>query len=159
MAARLLFFFRKWWSHYCLNNFCPSSMTIGTSKTTFFSRIWRWEEIQRVVFEISTCCICNFNVSRLRFQRVVFEIPTIILIFAPWTTLYSWFILHTHMRKTFFFLGLILSMAVLADNKPLDGFLYSNESAPVGDEWQSPQKLSLNKEQPRAYLFSFFFFL
>ena len=46
-------------------------------------------------------------------------------------------------------------MAVLADNKPLDGFLYSNESAPVGDEWQSPQKLSLNKEQPRAYLFSF----
>ena len=59
------------------------------------------------------------------------------------------------MRKTFFFLGLVLSLAALADNEPLAGFLYSNESAPTGDEWQSPEKLSLNKEQPRAYLFSF----
>jgi beta-galactosidase len=39
--------------------------------------------------------------------------------------------------------------------QPLNGFLYGIESQPVGTEWEAPEKLSLNKEQPRAYFFSF----
>lgn len=37
----------------------------------------------------------------------------------------------------------------------LQGFAYGNEQAPKGDEWQSPEKLALNKEQPHAWFFSF----
>ena len=51
---------------------------------------------------------------------------------------------------------LILSALVLnlsADN--LDGFLYGKVSAPDGTEWQSVEKLSLNKLQPRAHIFHF----
>lgn len=45
-------------------------------------------------------------------------------------------------------LSIILS-AVLA------GFSFGHESAPKGTEWQSPQELSLNKELPHAWFFSF----
>ena len=38
---------------------------------------------------------------------------------------------------------------------PLGGFSYGTEAAPVGDEWENPEKLSLNKEQPHAYFFNF----
>ena len=52
---------------------------------------------------------------------------------------------------------LILSALVLSvsaeDN--LEGFLYNQASAPDGTEWQSPEKLSLNKLQPRAHIFPF----
>jgi len=37
----------------------------------------------------------------------------------------------------------------------LEGFIYADQKAPAGNEWESPQSLSLNKEQPRAYFFSF----
>ncbi len=37
----------------------------------------------------------------------------------------------------------------------LEGFLYGKSEAPDGSEWQSPEALSLNKEQPRAYMFHF----
>lgn len=37
----------------------------------------------------------------------------------------------------------------------VNGYLYGNEAAPKGDEWQSPGKLSLNKEAPHAWFFSF----
>ncbi len=37
----------------------------------------------------------------------------------------------------------------------LDGYLFGNETAPNGTEWQSPEKLSLNKELPHAWFFSF----
>ncbi len=37
----------------------------------------------------------------------------------------------------------------------LDGFNYGKQEAPVGDEWESPSNLALNKEQPKAYFFSF----
>ncbi len=37
----------------------------------------------------------------------------------------------------------------------LAGFAYGNPAAPTGDEWQSPENLSLNKEYPRPYFFSF----
>ena len=39
--------------------------------------------------------------------------------------------------------------------RKLDGFAFGVQSAPTGEEWQSPQKLSLNKELPKAYFFSF----
>ena len=37
----------------------------------------------------------------------------------------------------------------------IEGFEYGSVPAPSGDEWQSVGRLSLNKEQPRAYFFSF----
>jgi beta-galactosidase len=37
----------------------------------------------------------------------------------------------------------------------LSGFAYKSTAQPTGDEWQSPQALSLNKELPKAYFFSF----
>ena len=55
-----------------------------------------------------------------------------------------------------FLTTLILSALVLninADN--LEGFLYAKASAPDGTEWQSPQRLALNKLQPRAHIFPF----
>lgn len=39
--------------------------------------------------------------------------------------------------------------------KTLNGFKYGTEAGPAGTEWESPELLSLNKEQPRAYFFSF----
>ena len=42
---------------------------------------------------------------------------------------------------------------VKADN--LAGFLYGCKEGPDGTEWQSPEMLSLNKEQPHAYIFPF----
>ncbi|WP_294629194.1 glycoside hydrolase family 2 TIM barrel-domain containing protein [uncultured Bacteroides sp.] len=40
-------------------------------------------------------------------------------------------------------------------DQPLEGFTYASASAPTGKEWESPENLALNKEQPRAYFFSF----
>ena len=37
----------------------------------------------------------------------------------------------------------------------LEGFEYGSPAAPDGSEWQSPERLSLNKLQPTAYLFHF----
>lgn len=37
----------------------------------------------------------------------------------------------------------------------LDGFRYGSESAPAGTEWESPEFLALNKEQPRATFYPF----
>ena len=37
----------------------------------------------------------------------------------------------------------------------LDGYMFGEMAAPVGDEWQSPGRLSLNKELPHAWFFSF----
>lgn len=45
------------------------------------------------------------------------------------------------------------ALVVKADN--LQGFLYGEKSAPDGTEWQNPELLSLNKELPRTYAFSF----
>ena len=47
-----------------------------------------------------------------------------------------------------------LALSVNAD-QALEGFLYGQASSPDGTEWQSPQKLSLNKLQPRAHIFPF----
>lgn len=37
----------------------------------------------------------------------------------------------------------------------LSGFSFGDRTAPSGDEWQSPEQLSLNKEVPHAWFFSF----
>lgn len=37
----------------------------------------------------------------------------------------------------------------------LKGFSYQTQSSPTGKEWESPENLSLNKEQPQAYFFPF----
>lgn len=51
-------------------------------------------------------------------------------------------------------LGLALSAS--AQETMLEGFEYSaTPAAPNGREWQSPERLALNKEQPRAWMFSF----
>ena len=37
----------------------------------------------------------------------------------------------------------------------LSGFSFGQQTAPDGTEWQSPEALSLNKELPHAWFFSF----
>lgn len=59
------------------------------------------------------------------------------------------------MRKITFSLLLCCLATYLFAQQPLGGFFYGTEQQPTGKEWESPQKLSLNKEQPRAYFFSF----
>ncbi len=44
---------------------------------------------------------------------------------------------------------------VCAEQPLLKGFYYSQATNPTGDEWQAPENLALNKEQPRAWFFSF----
>lgn len=48
-----------------------------------------------------------------------------------------------------------MTISVMADNEPLKGFEYGSVTAPSGSEWQSPERLSLNKLQPTAYKFHF----
>ena len=58
--------------------------------------------------------------------------------------------------KIGFLTGLILLTSTLVNaEEMLSGFRYANEQAPSGKEWESPENLALNKEQPRAYFFSF----
>ena len=38
----------------------------------------------------------------------------------------------------------------MADQLPLGGFSYGPMEAPTGKEWESPENLALNKEQPHA---------
>ena len=48
------------------------------------------------------------------------------------------------------------AMWATAQESTLKGFEYDpTPNAPDGTEWQSPERLSLNKEQPRAWLFSY----
>ena len=47
-----------------------------------------------------------------------------------------------------------LSIQSFAD-QPLEGFAYGSVNAPTGKEWESPENLALNKEQPHAYFFPF----
>lgn len=58
-----------------------------------------------------------------------------------------------------FFLSFLIPFRLQAQPKPvtthLDGFAFGVQSAPTGSEWESPEALSLNKELPHAYHFSF----
>lgn len=59
------------------------------------------------------------------------------------------------MKNYFLAFTLVATISATAQHKTLAGFAYGNLAAPTGDEWQSPENLSLNKEYPRAYFFSF----
>ena len=47
-----------------------------------------------------------------------------------------------------------LTVQSFAD-QPLEGFTYATLNAPTGAEWESPENLALNKEQPHAISFRF----
>lgn len=47
------------------------------------------------------------------------------------------------------------SMPIWAALPNLPGYRYAKESQPTGKEWESPELIALNKEQPKAYFFSF----
>ena len=59
------------------------------------------------------------------------------------------------MKKTYLLLltGLICSSA-WADGT-LEGYFYNQQAAPTGWEWQSPDSVAVNKQQPHAWFFSF----
>ena len=59
------------------------------------------------------------------------------------------------MKNYFLAFTLVATISATAQHKTLAGFAYGNSAAPTGDEWQSPENLSLNKEYPRPYFFSF----
>jgi beta-galactosidase len=40
-------------------------------------------------------------------------------------------------------------------SQPLSGYSYGQTNAPTGAEWESPENLALNKEQPHAWFFPF----
>lgn len=48
-----------------------------------------------------------------------------------------------------------LALQCFAVHAPLEGFRYGDDAAPAGTEWESPQALALNKEQPRATFYPF----
>ena len=47
------------------------------------------------------------------------------------------------------------AMSAIAVGQNLNGFSYGNQAAPAGNEWESPTKLALNKEQPKGWFFTF----
>lgn len=50
----------------------------------------------------------------------------------------------------------LLPLLAQGDSRvPLAGYSYAKMEAPTGNEWQSPELLSLNKEQPHAWFFDF----
>lgn len=49
----------------------------------------------------------------------------------------------------------LLSVPVGAQVAPLGGFFYGQMQAPTGWEWQSPDSVAYNKQQPHAWFFSF----
>lgn len=57
------------------------------------------------------------------------------------------------------FLSLLLlggiALPMSAQRTPIEGFFYGDMKAPTGWEWQSPDSLAYNKEQPHAWFFSF----
>jgi len=60
------------------------------------------------------------------------------------------------MKKHFTAITLIMASAMVASAMPpLSGFNYGSATAPDGSEWENCQNLSYNKEQPKAYYFSF----
>lgn len=61
-------------------------------------------------------------------------------------------------KSYLFLLGLSLPMALSAQQtalQKLGGFFYGNDAAPSGIEWQSPDSVAYNKQQPHAWFFSF----
>lgn len=63
------------------------------------------------------------------------------------------------LKRTALIYGLMNCMAVIACYATvpdqLVGFEYGSKVAPDGKEWESPERLAINKEQPHAWFFSF----
>ena len=60
------------------------------------------------------------------------------------------------MRKpTMTLLAALMAAPMWAQITPLGGFYYGQMPAPTGWEWQSPDSLAYNKQQPHAWFFSF----
>ncbi len=55
---------------------------------------------------------------------------------------------------TFFLFASLLCASAWADGT-LDGYFYQPQAAPTGWEWQSPDSVAYNKQQPHAWFFSF----
>nr|WP_108823537.1 glycoside hydrolase family 2 TIM barrel-domain containing protein [Dysgonomonas sp. Marseille-P4361] len=60
--------------------------------------------------------------------------------------------IHKNALIVIFLLGYF---QLFANNPILGGYRYASEKAPTGNEWESPESIALNKEQPRSYFFSF----
>ena len=60
------------------------------------------------------------------------------------------------MKKTVMSIGCaMVASAMLAASPALKGFYYGDAAAPAGHEWQSPDSVAYNKEQPRATFYYF----
>lgn len=59
------------------------------------------------------------------------------------------------MKKSFIFTSFFVFALTTEAITPLKGFYYGDAIAPNGHEWQSPDSLAYNKEQPRATFWSF----
>jgi len=64
--------------------------------------------------------------------------------------------LNIHMKRIIFTTALtLLCFSLSGKSVFLQGFEYGNATAPDGNEWNNPERLAYNKEQPRAWFFSF----
>ena len=60
------------------------------------------------------------------------------------------------MRKTkMTLLAGLIAAPLWAQVAPLGGYFYGQMPAPTGWEWQSPDSVAYNKQQPHAWFFSF----
>lgn len=59
------------------------------------------------------------------------------------------------MKNVFFISFLLVTLVLNAQKKVLEGFNYGEMTGPTGKEWESPELLALNKEQPRTWFFTF----
>lgn len=57
-------------------------------------------------------------------------------------------------KSVILFISCLLAYSAEAADR-LGGFFYQSQGAPTGWEWQSPDSLACNKEQPHAWFFSF----
>lgn len=62
---------------------------------------------------------------------------------------------YNYLKKGCFAAGLLFFNLSVAQQSPLGGYAYGDVQAPTGKEWESEQQLALNKEQPKAYFFTF----
>ncbi len=58
-------------------------------------------------------------------------------------------------KSTLTLLAALMASPMMAQDKQLGGFFYGNMAQPTGWEWQSPDSLAYNKQQPHAWFFSF----
>ena len=58
-------------------------------------------------------------------------------------------------KKSLTLLAGLLALPSFAQIQPLGGFYYGQMPEPTGWEWQSPDSLAYNKQQPHAWFFSF----